>query len=492
MVQQQFQHFLLVTFPAQGHINPALQLAKRLTRAGTRVTFATTIAAHRRMFSSSSPVPGAGEEQTQDVPLLSFSPYSDGYDDGFNPSEDDTAHYMSQIKVVGSETLARLARSLAEQDQPVTCVVYTLLLPWAADVARELGVPSVLFFIQPATVFGAYYHYFHGHADLIISHADDPWFTVDLPGMPPLRIRDLPSFLIPAQTFDSYSFVLNSFEEMYRTLDREVAEAKKAGSSLGKKIKVLMNTFDELEHEQLAAVNSMELIPIGPMLPSAYTDGKDRTDTAFGGDLLQADVREQYMEWLDARPDRSVVYVSFGSMSVVPVRQREEISQALAESGRPYLWVVRGNREGAEEGAEGKLVEWCSQVEVLSHSAVGCFVTHCGWNSTVESLVCGVPTVGLPKWTDQPTNARLAEAAWGTGVRAEVNAESVLEAAELRRCLDLVMGEGQRGERIRRRAQAWRDKAREAMREGGSSDRNLRAFVEDMSENLRPLALQIR
>uniref|UniRef100_A0A1D1YSL6 Glycosyltransferase n=1 Tax=Anthurium amnicola TaxID=1678845 RepID=A0A1D1YSL6_9ARAE len=482
MVQQQPQHFLLVTFPAQGHINPALQLAKRLTRTGALVTFATAISAHRRMFSSSSPAIDNRDDEHQQAPLLSFSPYSDGYDGGFNPDKDDTAHYMSQIKIVGFETLTGVALSLADQGRPVTCIVYTLLLPWVADVARELGVPSVLFWIQPATVFSAYYHYFHGFADLISSHNKEPWFTVELPGMPPLRIRDLPSFLLSSDTSEYY-FALLCFEEMYQTLDREVEENKKG--SLQRKIKVLMNTFDELEHEQLAAVDTMELIPIGPLLPSAYTDEKDKMDTAFGGDLLEPDVREGYMEWLDAKPEGSVVYVSFGSMSVLPARQREEISRALFESGRPYLWVVRGNREGVEEGAEGKLVEWCSQLEVLSHRAVGCFVTHCGWNSTVESLACGVPTVGFPQWTDQPTNAQLAEASWGVGVRAEVDVNGLADSAELRRCLDLVMGEGERGTAIRRKAATWREQALNAVTEGGSSDRNLKAFVEDVQKRIR-------
>jgi len=98
----------------------------------------------------------------------------------------------------------------------------------------------------------------------------------------------------------------------------------------------------------------------------------------------------------------------------------------------------------------------------------------------LESLVFGVPTVGVPQWTDQGTNAMLVEKSWGTGVRGEANEDGVLEGEELKRCLDLVLGEGERGTEIRRRAEMWKEKAMEAVSEGGSSDRNLKAFVDDI------------
>ncbi|CAN1323532.1 Phloretin 4'-O-glucosyltransferase [Linum perenne] len=113
---------------------------------------------------------------------------------------------------------------------------------------------------------------------------------------------------------------------------------------------------------------------------------------------------------------------------------------------------------------------WCSQVEVLSHEAVGCFVSHCGWNSTLESICLGVPVVGFPQFSDQPTNAKLLEDVWRTGVRVEI-----------RRCLELVMGEGEVREQVRRNACKWKQLARDAVREGGSSHNNLKAFVDQIT-----------
>ncbi|CAN0912382.1 UDP-glycosyltransferase 75C1 [Linum grandiflorum] len=161
-------------------------------------------------------------------------------------------------------------------------------------------------------------------------------------------------------------------------------------------------------------------------------------------------------------------------MAVISRRQKEEMGKGLLSSNRPFLWVMRkeyekeGNGEEAEEG------------EVLSHEAVGCFVTHCGWNSTLEGMCLGVPLVAFPQWSDQMTNAKLVEDVWKIGkLESE---EAVVEGDEIRRCLDLVMGEGgQVGEQVRKNANKWKQLAKDAMREGGSSHSNLQAFVNEVT-----------
>ncbi|KAK1271900.1 UDP-glycosyltransferase 75D1 [Acorus gramineus] len=285
---------------------------------------------------------------------------------------------MIRYNLAASKSLLELVNSLSDQGRPVTCIIYTLLLSWAADVACQFGIPSAVFWLQPAAVFSVYHHYFHGYKERIESCVKDPELTLNLPGLPPLASRDLPS-----------------------------------------------------------------------------GDEKD------------------YKKWLDAKPPRSVVYVSFGSLALLQKRQLEEITKGLRESGRPFLWVLRKAQKVVEGGEDerGMVVEWCCQMEVLSHPSIGCFMTHCGWNSTVESLFSGVPTVGVPQWSDQPTNAKMVEDVWGSGVRGRVSGEDVVEAEELIRCLDAVMGE--EGEGVRRKAEEWREKALEAVREGGSSHRNL-------------------
>ncbi|RWW09276.1 hypothetical protein GW17_00027243 [Ensete ventricosum] len=470
------QHFLVATFPFQGHINPVLHLAKHLARsaAGPLVTFSTSLSAHRRMF------PSAPDHHDVSDGLLSYLPFSDGFDDGDSGGVAGFNRFMAEFKVTASRSLSSIVAGLAARGRPVTCIVYTMLLPWAADVACEYGIPSVHYWIQPATVFAVYYHYFHDYGAVVDAHRDDPSFTVTFPRMPLMKISDVPSFLTSPVDHPLYSVYL-TLREAFAALD-----AEKAASS--SKPRVLVNTFDELEPDALAAVDEIDMLSIGPLIPSWSSSGsaapKD-TETGAGGDIFKPDDKG-YMEWLDSQPEWSVVYVSFGSLHHFTKRELEELSAGLEECGRPYLWVVRrDNRQAGglrEGGGQGMVVEWCSQVKVLSHAAVGCFVTHCGWNSMLESLACGVPTVGAPRLSDQRTNARMADGAWGTGVTAELSEDGVVEAGELNRCVELVMGEGGRGKEMRRKAVQWQERARAAVSEGGSSDRNLTAFLEEITK----------
>ncbi|KAL0382828.1 UNVERIFIED_CONTAM: UDP-glycosyltransferase 75C1 [Sesamum calycinum] len=464
------RHVLLVTFPAQGHINPSLQFAKRLIDMGIEVTFATSVYARRRMEKTAA----------RDLPKgLSFAAFSDGYDDGFTMS-DDPNKYMTEIRSRGAKTLKDTALSAAEQGRPVTCLIYTLLLPWASEVAREVNIPSALLWIQPATVLDIYYYYFNGFADEIIASSNDPSWKLQLPGLPILLCeRDLPSFTLP-NCSERYSFALTSFKEQLEVLDVET------------KPKVLVNTFDSLESDALKAIDKYELIGVGPLIPSAFLDGKDPSDTSFGGDLFQKS--DDYIEWLNSKPESSVVYVSFGSLLRLPKAQMEEIAKGLLDSSRPFLWVIRANEKANEEKKEederlscmeelekvGKIVPWCSQLEVLTHPSLGCFVTHCGWNSTLESISCGVPAVAFPHWTDQGTNAKLIEDAWRTGVRVRANEDGVVESGEIRRCIEEVMDGGGKSRELRENAEKWKGLAREAMEENGSSNKNLKAFFDEV------------
>ncbi|KAF7849521.1 hypothetical protein BT93_L0697 [Corymbia citriodora subsp. variegata] len=455
-------HFLLVTFPGQGHINPSLQFAKRLVRVGAHVTFATAIRARHRMEESKSPLKG-----------LSFASFSDGYDGGYNDG-DDVEVYMDELQRRGSETLSDLIASNHEDSRRFSGVFYTTLLPWVAEVAHSHGIPSTLVWIQPATVLDFYYYYFHGYGDLIRSTGDNPSVPIQLPGLPPLMACDIPSFCTAK---NEYNFSLPLFQRHFEVLLKEANP------------RILANTFDALEPDAIRAIDKFEVIGIGPLIPSAFLDGQDPSDTSFGGDLFKSTCG--YIEWLDTKPTASVIYLSFGSISMLSKVQKEEMARALLETGRPFLWVIR--ESGKEDRDEGRLslkeeleklgmmVPWCSQVEVLSHPSVGCFVTHCGWNSTSESLVCGVPMVAFPQWSDQQTNAKLVADVWRTGVKMTPNEQGLVESGEMRRCLELVVGDGEKGEEMRRNAKKFRDLAREAVKEGGVL-KNLRAFVDEVRQ----------
>ncbi|RCV32876.1 hypothetical protein SETIT_7G038300v2 [Setaria italica] len=111
--------------------------------------------------------------------------------------------------------------------------------------------------------------------------------------------------------------------------------------------------------------------------------------------------------------------------------------------------------------------------DVLVNSLRGCFLTHCGWNSTIESIATGVPMVAMPQWADQPTTAKYVESAWGIGLRMR---KGLVKREEVERCISEVM-EGERKQEYRRNAAQLRHRAKEAMQEGGNSDKNITEFA---------------
>ncbi|KAH7856431.1 hypothetical protein Vadar_001407 [Vaccinium darrowii] len=419
---------LLVTFPGQGHINPGLQFIKRLIKMGVDVTYATAFSALNRMTKNAPAPPG-----------LTLFGFSDGHDDGF-VMDDHIDQYMEELKSRGSEAVAKLITSEAERGHPFTHVVYTTLIPWVGQVAHDLHVPSTFLWIQPATILDIYYYYFNGYGDSIGNNMNDPSWSVELPGLPPSILI----YLMPK-----------------------------------KNPKVLVNSFDVLESGALRAIEKLNLVAVGPLISSAFLDGKDQSDTSFRGDLYQDS--KAYINWLDSKPRESVIYAAFGSYSPIAKQQIEEIEHGLLACGMPFLWVVRATEEEKLSckdrlQQQGMIVPWCSQVEVLSHPSVGCFVSHCGWNSSLESLVSGVPVVAFPQWSDQVTNAMLIEDVWTTGKRVKPNPDGIVQRDEIKGCIEMVMG----GDEMRTNAKKWKDLAREAGKEGGSSDKNLETFVNEV------------
>ena len=269
--QQQQHHFLIVTYPAQGHITPARHLARRLAGAcpGARVTICAPLSAFRKMFpGAAAAVTVTGEEECGDGDeKVTYASYSDGYDGGFDVAVDSYARYMEQARTAGSRSLAGVLRRLRDDGRPVTCAVYTLLLPWVSGVARDHGVAATaVFWIQPATALAAYYHYFRGHRDAVVAAAasGDPYAEVRLPGLPPLRVRDLPSFLAVTSDDDPFAFVLQEFRELVDAIERD-----DDGSSSKPKppTYVLANTCDAMEPDALASLRThVDVFAVGPVL----------------------------------------------------------------------------------------------------------------------------------------------------------------------------------------------------------------------------------
>jgi anthocyanidin 3-O-glucoside 5-O-glucosyltransferase len=414
---------------------------------GVEVTFSTSQSAIHRITKSNTDPSQLG---------LTFSPFFDGYEYGLQPGVD-MGQYIADVKTHGSQHIRDVIDTGLNQGNPFTHLVYTTLASWAGQVAHSLSVPCTLLWLQTATILDIYYYNFNGYGDIIRKTYDDPKYSVKLPGLPSITSIDLPSHLVSSNT---NNFGLPIFEDHIAIIAEETNPS------------ILVNTVDNLEFGFLRSIEKLNMKAIGPLIPS------DTPDKSYGGDLFESS--RDYTKFLDSKPESSVIYISFGSISVLSDKQNQEIGQALVEIGRPFLWVIKEESNEFSISDElrtlGTIVPWCSQVKVLSHKSVGCFVTHCGWNSTLESLTCGVPMVAFPQWTDQMTNAKLIEDVWKTGVRVKINEEGIVEKSEMKKCMEMVM----ENDEVKMNAKNLKDLAKEAGKQGGSSCLNLKAFVDQI------------
>lgn len=220
---------------------------------------------------------------------------------------------------------------------------------------------------------------------------------------------------------------------------------------------------------------------VGPSLPSMFLDKRLQDDQDYGLSLLDPNT-EACTKWLDEKPKESVVYVSFGSMAGLSEEQTEEVAWGLRDSGSYFIWVVRASEQDklpkgfVETTEKGLIVTWCPQLLVLKHQALGCFLTHCGWNSTLESVSLGVPVIAMPLWTDQVTNGKLIVDVWKTGVRAVADEKEIVRRETIKHCIKEIIDTEKRNE-IKSNAIKWMNLAKDSLAEGGRSDKNIAEFV---------------
>ncbi|KAH7521568.1 hypothetical protein FEM48_Zijuj07G0047200 [Ziziphus jujuba var. spinosa] len=254
------RRYIIVPFPAQGHINPSLQFSKRLIGTGAEVVFVIPISVHRRIMKNKT--------STSTPDGLSFFLYSDSFDDGFKPG-DDLHRYLSELRRGSKQAVSDLINSSAKHGRPVTCVFYSLCVQWIAETARELHVPSALLWVEPATLFCIYYYFFHGYEDEIKNNINDPSYSLELPGLPlKLTGRDLPSLMEDTKSENNW-VQINMFREQFEVLDKET-----------KTPRVLVNSFGALEPEAFVSIgdNQVKLFGIGPLIQSSFSGVKDHED----------------------------------------------------------------------------------------------------------------------------------------------------------------------------------------------------------------------
>ncbi|KAM3271903.1 hypothetical protein ACQJBY_042236 [Aegilops geniculata] len=466
-------HAVVVPHPSSGNINPALQLAKLLHHHGVYITFVNTEHNHRVMEATDGAAAVRGHEGFR------FEAIPDGLVEADRDAEDYDLRLSAATSQRWAEPLKELLLRLNDTPgvPPVTCVLPTSLMSFALDVARELGVPSMVLWACSAASLIAHMRLRELKERGYVPLKDESCLTnghlsrtiIDwIPGMPPISLGDICSFV---RTTDPDDFGL-------RFSMVEANGCTKADA-------LILNTFDDLEADVLAALRAEypRIYTVGPLGSLLNHHLSDDGASANGLNLWKQD--SECLAWLDTQQPGSIVYANFGSLTVLSTDQLAEFAWGLAASGHPFLWSIRDNLvpgTGAGmsslpaefvEATAGRccLTAWCPQDQVLGHPAVGCFLTHNG-NSTCESVAAGVPMVCWPGFADQYTNCKYACEVWGVGLRLDDEVRREQVASHVRHAI--------KAKDMQESAAGWKVKAEEAVAPGGVSWENLRSMVREL------------
>ncbi|CAL5097581.1 unnamed protein product [Urochloa decumbens] len=445
---------LLLCSPCMGHLIPFAELARRLV---SDHGLAATL-----LFASATPKPSeqylavaAAVPDTIDLVALPAPPAAAA----LPPS----ASALERAEHAVASSVPRV-RELARALQAAALVVDMVGAAAARGVAAELGAPLYMFFTSPWMTLSLLLRLPEIDAAAAArGEYRDATEPIRLPGCVPIHAHELPASMLADRRSDTYA----GFLAMARSIKGVDG--------------ILVNTSGEIEP---AVGDGMEELPqVHPVGPLVWTRpaGVDRDG-------------HECMRWLDQQPPRSVVYVSFGSGGTLTWQQTAELALGLELSQCRFVWAVKRPHQSSTTGAffgtekgenisldflpEGFIERtrgvgfvtqsWAPQTAILGHSSVACFVTHCGWNSILESVMNGVPMVAWPLYAEQNMNAAMLEVQVGVAVRAKVGVDRFTSREEVASAIQRVMV-GEEAERIRKRASELKDKLVHALSKDGCS-----------------------
>ncbi|KAD7480140.1 hypothetical protein R6Q59_008963 [Mikania micrantha] len=472
--QSNSPHVLIFPFPVQGHVSCMLKLAELLCLSGVNVTFLNSDIIHRRLLRYTDVI-----SRFSRYSGFRFETISDGLPPDHPRSGNRVVDIFDSIKMVTKpmfrEMLLPGGCLNCGSRPPISSVIADGIMCFTIDVAKvEMGIPVFLFRTVSASCFWAFYCIPNliESGDLPIKEDDEMDRLVKgVTGMEKyLRLRDLPSFCRASDLSD----------QAFQVVTSETQETHRANG-------LILNTFEDLEESALIQIRKHipNLYAIGPL----HAHLKSRLEARMASPLRSSnslwEEDRTCMTWLDEKAQKSVIYVSFGSMTMLSREDLIELWYGLVNSKKNFLWVVRPNSvagDGQNIPAEllegtikrGYMVRWAPQEEVLAHPAIGGFLTHSGWNSTLESIVASVPMICWPYYADQQVNSRLVGEVWKLGFDMKDICDRMILETIIKNLMDVKRGE------LSRPVDRMMKLARRSIAKDGTSYSNLNRLIEDI------------
>ncbi|KAG5055613.1 hypothetical protein AAZX31_03G167900 [Glycine max] len=477
-------HFVLFPFMAQGHMIPMMDIAKVLVQHNVIVTVVTTPHNAARFASTTDRCIEAGFQIR--VAQLQFPSKESGL-----PEECENLDMLPSLGMGFSFFCAaniswQPVEKLFEELTPApSCIISDMGLPYTVHIARKFNIPRICF----ATVSCFFLLCLHNLQtyNMMENKATEPECFV-LPGLP-----------------DKIEITKGHTEHLTDERWKQFVDEYTAASTAT--YGIIVNSFEELEPayaRDYKKINKDKVWCIGPLSLS----NKDQVDKAERGN--KASIDECHLKrWLDCQQPGTVIYACLGSLCNLTPPQLIELGLALEASKRPFIWVIRRGsmseamekwikEEGFEErtNARSLLIRgWAPQLLILSHPAIGGFITHCGWNSTLEAICAGVPMVTWPLFGDQFFNEILVVQILKVGVK--VGAESTIKwgkeeeigvqvkKEDIERAIESLMDETNESEERRKRIKELAEVAKRAIEKGGSSHSDVTLLIQDIKQTIK-------
>ncbi|KAI3687453.1 hypothetical protein L1987_81149 [Smallanthus sonchifolius] len=459
-------HIAIFPSPGMGHLIPLIELAHRLLL-------------HRRLFITFIIPTAAGAPIKPQNDILNAMP--DNISSIFLPPVDlndlpqDTA-LETRISLTVTRSLPALHQTLTElttsDKKTPSALVVDVFGPFSFEIAREFNIPAYMFCTVSAMTLVATFQ----------TPILDQMYACEYKDFPePVRLPGC----VPVQGTDMGDSVQDKKNETYAQM---VELSKMFSMPKG----ILVNSFVDLEPGAFKALENgewckPEIYPVGPLIRSGLDN---RVGTGF-----------ECLKWLDKHPVGSVLFVSFGSGGTLSQKQLSELAFGLEQSGQRFLWVVKSphgksnasyfNAQthldpfgflpdgfvGRVEGRGLVVSTWAPQVEILSHGSTGGFLTHCGWNSILESVVCGVPMIAWPLFAEQRMNSVLVTDGLGVANRVKVDENGVVGRDEVSKCVKGLI-EGEDWRKMRLKVSELKGLGAMALSRDGTSTRSLLNVVQ--------------